>query len=91
MPQYNSLTEQTFVDIARKTRVLFNDANIPPKWHMLLFPEATMTITKLYWLQVIELDDVKVVHATQLTKHLRTWGEAATIQLKKENKVGNYS
>ena len=41
-PQQNSLAEQAFVDIAKKTHALMNAANIPKKLKWILFPKAAI-------------------------------------------------
>ena len=96
-PQQNSLAEQSFRTIAAKMRACLNAANVPCKWRWVLFPEAAMTVTKLNWLQILELDGVEKTRIEHygydvpgFAKHLRTWGEAGTIKLKKVNKVDNY-
>ena len=56
-----------------------------------------MTATKLDWLQAIDRGGV-VKSRTEhfgyempgFAKHLRTWGEAGVVKLKKVNKVDNY-
>jgi hypothetical protein len=96
-PQQNSLAELKFATIARRSRAVLNDANIPRKWRWVLFPEAAMTVTKLDWLQAVEINQVlksRIEHygypLPRFAKHLRTWGEAGTVMLKKVNKVENY-
>ena len=56
-----------------------------------------MTVTKLDWLQAVEINSVAKPHIEhfgylleQFTKHARTWGEAGTIKLQKVNKVDDY-
>lgn len=46
-PQQNSLAEMKFASIARRSRAVMNDANIPRKWRWVQFPEAAMSVTKL--------------------------------------------
>lgn len=96
-PQQNSMAEQKFASLARRTRALLNDANVPRKYRWLLFPEAAKTATELDWLLAKEIGGVvkaRIEHfgypLPRFTKHLRTWGEAGTVKLIKVNKVDNY-
>ena len=95
-PQPNSLAEQGFTFISSKTRTALNAANIPQDQRYRLFSECAMTMTKLDWLNIVEIDGViktRFVHfgygLPKFAHYLNTWGEAGTIKNGKVGKTGN--
>ena len=95
-PQQNSLVEVGFSTIASRGRAMMNQANIPRVLRYALFPSVTIMATKLDWLTVIDLEGVaktRIEHfqgkLPAFAKHLRTWGEAGTVKMGKDGKVGD--
>jgi hypothetical protein len=88
-PQQNHLAELAFSHLTNLGRALMNHANVPLLWRYKLFAKAFKTVTILDGLRVIELDGVKATRYEHwcganpdFTRHLRTWGEAGTVNLK---------
>ena len=86
-PQQNYMEEQKFASLARQTRALLNNANVPRKYQWLLFPEAAKMATELDWLQANKIGGVmksQIEHfgypLLRFVKHLQTWGEAGTVK-----------
>ncbi len=80
-PQQNLLAEQGFTFISSKTRATLNAANIPQEQWYKLFSECAMTMTKLDWLNIVEIDGViktQIKHfgygLPKLVQYLCTWG-----------------
>ena len=93
-PQQNSLAEQGFTFISSKTRAALNTANIPQEQWYRLFSECAMTMTKLDWLNIVEIDGViktRIEHfgygLPKFAQYLHTWGEAGTINTGKVGKL----
>ena len=92
-PQQNSLEEQEFTFISPKTRATLNTANITQEQWYKLFSECAMTMTKLDWLNIVEIDGViktRIKHfgygLTKFSHYLCTWGEAGTTKTGKVEK-----
>ncbi len=88
--QQNSLAEQGFTFISLKTRAALNAANILQEQRYKLFSECAMTMPKLDWINIVEIDGViktLIVHfgygLPKLDHYLHTWGEAGTNKLEK--------
>ncbi len=57
-PQQNSLAEQGFAFISSKTRAALNAANIPQEQRYRRLSECVMTMTKLDWLNIVDIDGI---------------------------------
>jgi hypothetical protein len=60
------------------------------------FPEVIMAMTKLGWLKLITINDIKKIRIEhygqpllRFTQYLRTWGEAGIIKTGKDGKTGD--
>jgi hypothetical protein len=85
-PQQNTLVEVKFTYLAAKARAAMHAAEVPRDRRLNFFPEAVMFMTKLDWLKLITINNVKktrIEHYGQplpnFTKYLCTWGEARKI------------
>jgi hypothetical protein len=58
-PQQNALVEVKFTYLAAKARAAMHAAGVPRERRLESFPEVTMTMTKLDWLKLISINDVK--------------------------------
>eukprot|EP00977_Amphora_coffeiformis_P012696 scaffold3199_cov165-Amphora_coffeaeformis.AAC.19 len=90
MPQQNSLAEVGFAIVMGKGRVLVAKANIPLKIRYKIVEEALKTATLLDRLMVTRIGDKEATRykhyygkLPQFVDHLRTFGEAGTVQVKK--------
>ena len=95
-PQQNLHTQMGFIALAGTTRAVTNKGNIPRVIRHKLLGKVSKTATKLDSLSLVEIDGVKktcVEHYANIiprwVKHTRTFGEAGTVRIGKDGKVGN--
>ena len=93
-PQQNHMAELGFTTIAARTRATMNRANIPMEMRYKLFGEIANTVAKVDMLTVITLNGEKKTRYEHyqgtlpgFANHLRTIGEAGTVQIGKNGKV----
>jgi hypothetical protein len=58
-PQQNALVEVKFTYLAAKARAAMHATGVPRERRLDVFPEVIMTITKLDWLKLITINDIK--------------------------------
>jgi hypothetical protein len=75
---------------------MLNAANVPQEQRYKLFSECAMTMTKLDWLNIVEIDGVIKTPieyfgygVPKFAQYLHTWGEAGTIKTGKVGKTGD--
>jgi len=90
-PQQNHLAELGFAVLANRGRAMMSAANVPKAMRYQIFPKAFETATLMDGLMVVEIEGVSKTRfehfAGKLPKfasHLRTWGEAGTVTIKKK-------
>jgi hypothetical protein len=90
-PQQNHLSELGFTVLYNRGRSMMHRANIPKEVRYKVFPKVFETATLLDGLTICTIDGetkTRVEHFTnelpKFAKHLRTWGEAGTVTIKKK-------
>ncbi len=88
--------EVKFTYLAAKARAAMHAAGVPRERRLDFFPEVIMTMTKLDWLKLITINDIKksrIEHygrpLPRFTQYLCTWGEAGVIKTGKDRKTGD--
>ncbi len=96
-PQQKAHVEVKFTYLASKARAAMHDAEVPRNWRLGFFPEVIMTMTKLDWLKLITVNEVKKTRIEHyglplpnFTRYLCTWGEAGIIKTSKDGKNGDW-
>jgi hypothetical protein len=89
-PQHNYLVEKGFDTLYNKGRAMLEHANVPEHMRLKLFREVLQTATRLDNLAVINIngkEQSRYEHwggaLPAFAKHLRLWGEAGVVKLKK--------
>ena len=92
-PQQNSLAEVGIAYIMNGAKSMTEAAHVPDEFMHTLLPKAIETKTKLDGLTVVKrggLDKTRYEHSVgenpPFTDHLRTWGEAGTVTIKRKIK-----
>jgi hypothetical protein len=95
-PQQIALVEIKFTYLAAKARAVMHAAGAPRESRLDFFPEVIMTMTKLDWLKLITINEVKKPRIEHyglplpiFIQHLRTWGEVGIIKTGKDGKTGD--
>ena len=95
-PQQNSLVETKFPSLAGRARAMCNHANMPRAVRYVVFPEVLVTATLYDWLVVVKVGGemkTRVQHykgeLPNWVPHMRTVGEAGTVTIGKDGKVGD--
>jgi hypothetical protein len=95
-PQKNALVEVKFTYLTAKARAAMHVAGVPMERRLDFIPEVIMTMTKLDWLKLITINDIKktrIEHYGQpmsrFTQYLHTWGEAGIIKTGKDGQTGD--
>jgi hypothetical protein len=93
-PQQNHLAEIAFATLSNRGRAMMYRANIPDTVKPKVSRDAFQTATKLDGLILITLDGETKTHYEHwcgtkpaFAAHLRTWGEAGTVKVKKPPKT----
>jgi hypothetical protein len=96
-PQQNALVEINFTYLAAKARAAMHAAGVPREKRFDFFPEVIMTMTKLDWLKLITINEVKKTRIEhyglplpRFTQYLCTWGEAGIIKTRTDGKTGDW-
>ncbi len=93
-PQQNALVEVKFTYFAAKARAAMHAAGVPREKRLNFFPEVIMAMTKIAWLKLITINDIKKIrieHYDQplprFSQYLCTWREAGIIKTGKVRKT----
>ena len=88
--------ETGFTIVAARARAMMAAANIPVMYRFLVFEQAANWAVKLDWLTVIKIDGVNKTRIEHYgneiptwTLHVRTFGEAGTVKIGKNGKLGD--
>jgi hypothetical protein len=94
-PQQNALVKVKVTYLAAKARAAMHAAGVPRERRLDFFPEVIMAMTKLGWLKLITINDIKKIRIEhygqpllRFTQYLHTWGEAGIIKTGNTGKLG---
>jgi hypothetical protein len=94
-PQQNTLVEVKFTYLAAKAMAAMHAIGVPGERRLDFFPQVIMTMTKLEWLKLITINEVKKTGTKhyglplpRFTQYLHTWGEAGIIKTRKDGRTG---